>query len=150
MLSQGTYTSQHQLCESGQKWRLLKDTNNKKRLAWAKKHKQWTLDRWKSVLWSDESTFEIFGSNHCVFVRRRVGEWMISAFVVPPWSMEEVVWWCFALDTVCDLFIIQGMLDQHGYDSILQWYAIPSGLSHPTSRLCKCYLTKKESDGMLH
>ena len=23
---------------------LLKDTNNKKRLAWAKKHKQWTLD----------------------------------------------------------------------------------------------------------
>ena len=31
---------------------LLKDTNNKKRLAWAKKHEQWTLDRWKSVLWS--------------------------------------------------------------------------------------------------
>ena len=29
---------------------LLKDTNNKKRLAWAKKHEQWTLDRWKSVL----------------------------------------------------------------------------------------------------
>ena len=24
---------------------LLKDTNNKKRLAWAKKHEQWTLDR---------------------------------------------------------------------------------------------------------
>ena len=31
---------------------LLKDTNKKKRLAWAKKHEQWTLDRWKSVLWS--------------------------------------------------------------------------------------------------
>ena len=28
---------------------LLKDTN-KKTLAWAKKHEQWTLDRWKSVL----------------------------------------------------------------------------------------------------
>ena len=40
----------------------LKDTNNKMRLAWAKKHEQWILDRWKSVLWS-ESKFEIFGSN---------------------------------------------------------------------------------------
>ena len=39
---------------------LLKDTNKKKTLAWAKKHKQWTLDWWKSVLRSDESKY---GSN---------------------------------------------------------------------------------------
>ena len=39
------------------------DTSKKKRLAWAKKHEQWTLDRWESVLWSDESKFEIFGSS---------------------------------------------------------------------------------------
>ena len=30
----------------------LKDTNMKKRLAWAKKYKQLTLDQWKSVPWS--------------------------------------------------------------------------------------------------
>ena len=62
---------------------LLKDTNKKKRLAWAKKHKQWTLDRWKSVLWSDESKFYIFGFNRHVFMRCRLGEQMISACVVP-------------------------------------------------------------------
>ena len=62
---------------------LLKDTNKIKRLAWAKKHVQWTLDWWKSVLWSDDSKFEIFGSNPRVFVRHRVGERMISACVVP-------------------------------------------------------------------
>ena len=61
---------------------LVNDTNKKKRLAWAKKHDQWTLDRWKSVLWSDESKFDIFGSNSRVFVRRRVGERRISACVV--------------------------------------------------------------------
>ena len=68
---QVTDTSQHQLFrgESGlhdqiaAKKPLLKDTNNMKRLAWAKKHEQWTLDQWKSVLWSDESKFEIFCSN---------------------------------------------------------------------------------------
>ena len=53
----------------------LKDTNKKKRLAWAKKHEQWTLDRWKSVLWSDESKCEIFDANHSVFVRLRVQSW---------------------------------------------------------------------------
>ena len=88
---QVTDTSQHQLFrrDCGLRVRiaakkpLLTDTNKMKRFAWAKKHKQWTLDRWKSVLWSDESKFEYFGSNRCVFVRRRVGERMISTCVVP-------------------------------------------------------------------
>ena len=60
MLHRETDTSQYQLfkgdCVSGvhgqisAKKSLLKDTNKKKRLAWAKKHKQWTLDPWISVL----------------------------------------------------------------------------------------------------
>ena len=72
-----------------------------------------------------------------------------------------MVWGCFAGDTVGDLFKIEGILNQHGYHSILQRHAIPSGLrlvgpafifqqdNDPkhTSRLCKGYLTKKESDG---
>jgi hypothetical protein len=65
-------TVQRRLCESGLRGRiaakkpLLKDINKKKRLAWAKKHDQWILDRWKSVLWSDESKFEISASNRCL------------------------------------------------------------------------------------
>ena len=53
-----TSTVQRRLCESGlrgwiaAKKPLLKDTNKEKRLAWAKKHEQWTLDRCKFVLWS--------------------------------------------------------------------------------------------------
>jgi hypothetical protein len=35
---------------------------------------------------------------------------------------------CFAGDTVSDLCRIQGSLNQHDYHSILQRYAIPSGL----------------------
>ncbi|CAJ0951516.1 unnamed protein product [Ranitomeya imitator] len=74
-----------------------------------------------------------------------------------------MVWGCFAVDTVGDLFKIEGILNQHGYHSILQRHAIPSGLhlvgpsfifqqdndSKHTSRLCKGYLTKKEGDGVL-
>uniref|UniRef100_A0AAZ3S4K8 Tc1-like transposase DDE domain-containing protein n=1 Tax=Oncorhynchus tshawytscha TaxID=74940 RepID=A0AAZ3S4K8_ONCTS len=61
-------------------------------------------------------------------------------------------------------FRIEGTLNQHGYHSILQRYATPSVLclvgllfvfqqeNDPkhTSRLCKGYLTKKESDGVLY
>ena len=83
-----TSTVQRRLRESGLHSRiaankpLLKDTNKKKRFALAKEHEQWSLDWWKSDLWSDESKWEIFGSNRHVFVRRRVGERMISACVV--------------------------------------------------------------------
>ena len=121
-----TSTVQRRLCESGlygqiAKKPLRKDTN-KNRLAWSKK--TWAMDirRWKSVLWSDESKFEILGSNRRVFVRRRVGEGMISTCVVPTVKHGG------GGVMVGALFRIQGTLNQHGYHSILQRYAIPSGL----------------------
>ena len=89
VIDTSTSTAQRRLCESdfhgriAEKKPLLKNTNKKKRLAWTKKHEQWTLNWYKSVLRSDESKFEIFGSNRCVIVRLRVGERMISACVVP-------------------------------------------------------------------
>ena len=70
------------------------------------------------------------------------------------------MWGRFVGDTVSDLFRIQGTLNQHGYHSILQQHAIPPGLrfhlffnrtmTQHTSRPCKGYLTKKESDRVLH
>ncbi|KAF0046089.1 hypothetical protein F2P81_002618 [Scophthalmus maximus] len=160
-------TVKRRLCESDLHGRiaarkpLLRTGNKQKRLVWAKEHKEWTLDQWKSLLWSDESKFEIFGSNHCVFVRRRKGERMDSTCLVPTVKHGGggvMVWGCFAGDTVGDLFKIEGILNQHGYHSILQRHAIPFGLrvvgtsfifqqdNDPkhTSRLCKGYLTKNE------
>jgi chaperone required for assembly of F1-ATPase len=70
-----TSTVQRRLCKSGlcgliaAKKPLLKDTNKKKSLAWAKKDEQWTLDQWKSVLWSDEPKLKTSGSRVFVFVR---------------------------------------------------------------------------------
>ena len=51
-----TSTVQRRLRESGlhggiaAKKPLLRMNNKKKRLAWAKKHKEWTLNQWKSTL----------------------------------------------------------------------------------------------------
>ncbi len=38
------------------------------RVLWAKAHLKWTVSKWKRVLWSDESKFDILVGNH----RRRV------------------------------------------------------------------------------
>ena len=161
-----TSTVQRRLPESGLHAQICKKKQlmrkyNKKKNDWAKKHKEWTLEQWKSELWS-----ETFGSTHHVFVSRRKGKWLVCTCVVPTVKHGGggvMVWGCFAGDTVGDLFKIQGTLNQHGYHSMLQWHAIPSGLhlvgpsfdfqqdNDPkhTSRLCKGYLTKTESDGVL-
>ena len=39
-----------------------------------------------------------------------------------------MVWGCFAGERVGDLYHVHGILNQHGYHSILQRHAIPSGL----------------------
>ena len=43
----------------------------KKRLQFARKHKDWTLEQWK-VMWSDESRFTLFQSDGCTLKKRRV------------------------------------------------------------------------------
>ncbi|CAJ0954523.1 unnamed protein product [Ranitomeya imitator] len=118
-----TTTVKRRLCAAGLHGKIaarkpqLRTGNNQKRLVWAKEHKEWTIDQWKSVLWSDESKFEIFGSNHHVFVRHRKGERMDSTCLVP--TMK------------------------HGGGGVMD-----NDPKH-TSRLCKGYLIKEESDGVL-
>ena len=43
------------------------------RLEWVQERVSWNL-----IIWSDESTFNLFGSGERVYVRRRVGEEYLS------------------------------------------------------------------------
>ncbi len=42
---------------------ICKHDPEARRVLWAKAHLKWTVSKWKSVLWSDESKFGIVG-NH--------------------------------------------------------------------------------------
>ena len=56
---------------------------------------------------------------------------MSSTCVVPTIKHgggSVMVWGCFAGERVGDLYQVHGILNQHGYHSILQRHAIPSGL----------------------
>ncbi|KAK3544716.1 hypothetical protein QTP86_026116, partial [Hemibagrus guttatus] len=42
---------------------LISEANRKKRLQFARDHKDWTLEQWKKVMWSDESRFTLYQSD---------------------------------------------------------------------------------------
>ena len=142
---------------------LLRPINKKKRLEWALQHRNWTMEQWKNVLWTDESKFEVFGSHRRIFVRRSRSEKMIPQCVVPTVKYgggSIMVWGCFSGHGIGDFVKINGIMKKEHYKKILVQNAIPSGLrtigrgfifqqdNDPkhTSRLCKDYLEKKEAD----
>ncbi|GAB0095396.1 hypothetical protein DMENIID0001_107770 [Sergentomyia squamirostris] len=145
---------------------LLRPQNKIKRLQWAKQHSSWTSREWQRVLWSDESKFQIFGSNRRVFVRWRPGERGKIECIVPTVKHgggSVMVWGCFGNNTIGDLKLIEGVLNKEGYKQILQENALPSGsrlIGHNfvfqedndpkhSSKLCRGYLEENERQGVL-
>ena len=43
---------------------LLKVIHKKKRLEFAKKYKNWNIENWNRIIWSDECKIELFGNNN--------------------------------------------------------------------------------------
>lgn len=79
------------------------EKQQEKQIVWANKHKECTLNQWKSILWSGDlkSTH-----NFPIFMRRRKGKWMVSICVIS--TMKHggtgvMVWGWFAGDTVGDI-----------------------------------------------
>ena len=93
----------------------------RKRLAWAKKYKNWTLDDWKKVLFSDLTHF-VVGGKHVQYVRRSVGESVkpchINQQVKHP--AKKMFWGCFSFKGVGSLFPVQGMMKSDQYIEVIQ------------------------------
>ncbi|GBM90767.1 hypothetical protein AVEN_188989-1 [Araneus ventricosus] len=67
---------------------LLNKRYRQLRLQWAREHRDWTMDDWKTVAWSDESRFLIHHVDGRVRVRR------LPVAVVPLlYSMSYTGWW---------------------------------------------------------
>ncbi len=82
------------------------------------------------MLWTDESKFEVFGSNRRTFVRCRTNEKMLEQCLIP--SVKHgggsvMVWGCFGGGKIGDLYRVEGTLRKESYHKILQCHAIPCG-----------------------
>ena len=77
---------------------FIGEVNQAKRLAFAKKYQNLTIDDWKNVLWTDESSFEISKNSRQVRVWRKPSERFDSSCLTPSFKSGRqtvMVWGCF-------------------------------------------------------
>jgi len=102
---------------------LLSKKHREQRLRFAKRHKDWTVNDWSKIVWSDESKFQIFGSDGRQYCWKRPNEQLQDAHVNPTVKFgggSIFVWGCLTSSGVGYLVRIEGGLDAELYCRILE------------------------------
>jgi transposase len=108
---------------------LLSPVNKFKRLVWAYKHKDWTVEQWNKVLWTDEKKFELFNTKRRTYCRRRTNEKFREDTVqgtVKHGGGSLMVWGSIGNATTGNICKVSGIMDQHVYRGILAEQVFPS------------------------
>ncbi len=94
----------------------------RRRFLWAKAHLKWTVAKWKTVLWSDESKFEvIFGKLGRHVIRTKEDKDNPSCYqrsVQKPASL--MVWSCMSACGMGSLHIWKGTINAERYIQVLE------------------------------
>jgi hypothetical protein len=102
---------------------FISKTNMTKRFNWAKIHQNWTVDDWKKVIWSDESKFNLFGSDGVRKVWRKPGEEYKPECMkktVKHGGGSVMVWGAMALNGVGNLHFIDDIMTKEVYKDVLE------------------------------
>ncbi len=98
------------------------------RILWAKAHLKWTVSKWKSVLWSDESKFDILVGNHGrrVLPAKEEGELPAchNRSVQKPASL--MLWGCISAYGIGRLDVLEGTMNAERYMKVLEQHMLPS------------------------
>lgn len=97
--------------------------NRQKRREWAEAHKTWTTSDWKKVIFTDESKFNIFGSDGRQWCWRRPGQEFDDRFVqktVKHGGGKVMVWGCMTRAGLGRLVRVKGMVNRYVYVDILK------------------------------
>lgn len=108
---------------------LLTAVHRKKRLAFAEKYKEWTVEDWKRVIWSDETKINRIGSDGKQWVWKQAGEGLIRREIqqtVKFGGGNIMVWGCMGWNGVGRLAEVEGRMDAEQYVNILEENLLPS------------------------
>jgi hypothetical protein len=101
----------------------LRAENVNKRLEWAMRYKNWTVEDWKRVIWSDESSIWIGVNPRRQWVIRPHGERLNRKYVKKTFKSAQVkvmVWACFTGERLGPLIVCEeGGIGAVEYEEIL-------------------------------
>jgi len=102
---------------------FLKPHHRRERLQWAERVKEYTLEDWKRVIWSDEVKINRMGSDGRVWVYKDEGEELNDRLVkntVKFGRGNVMMWGCMMWEGVGYATRIEGKMDAELYTSILE------------------------------
>ena len=107
---------------------FLNNTQKRRRLGWARAHLRWTDAKWKSVLWSDESTFQIvFGNCGRRVLRTKEEKNHLDCYRCKGQNPSSVmVWGCISAQGMGNLHICEGTINAERYIQVLEQHMLPS------------------------
>lgn len=98
------------------------------RLKWAREHKNWTNQQWHSVIWSDESKFDVCVGDTRKRVLRTPSEAYQNDCLVKKvkFPASVMVWGCMSGRGVGKLHFVDGIVNAQRYKDILEESLLPS------------------------
>ena len=110
-------------CVAGKKPYVNKINQRRKRLEYAKNYREKLLGFWNKVLWSDQSKFNLFGSDEKVVVWRSPKEEFGPQCTIPTVKHgggNVKCWGCFSSSGVSSLIFIDGNMTCESYREIFE------------------------------
>jgi hypothetical protein len=108
---------------------LLRKIHVEKRLKFAKSHLSWPLEKWRNVLWTDESKIVLYGGTGSrQFVRRPPNSAYSPKYTVKTvkhGGLKIMVWGCFSYYGVGPIYWIKSIMDRFIYVDIMQNTMLP-------------------------
>jgi transposase len=107
---------------------LLTREHKRKRLEFASAHRDWTVDKWKQVIFSDETVITAVSSDSHKLRWTKPTRRLNPKLLVPTvrgGGLAIMVWGCISQYGFHDLILLDGTVDAKGYVAVLKDYLIP-------------------------